>query len=106
MTQKCCDTDEKDASQKIVPVGGGAKKHEHKEGENHDHEDDDHDEGDGHDHGGKDNSGWKSHIPLLSSLAILAVMLTLEFGFKFKPKFPLDLIIYVITYLLAGYNVL
>ncbi len=33
-------------------------------------------------------------------------MLVLEFGFKFKPVFPVDLIIYVIAYLLAGYNVL
>ena len=33
-------------------------------------------------------------------------MLTLEFGFKFTPKFPVDLIIYVVAYLLAGYGVL
>jgi len=103
MAQECCNTNEKDNTRKVTAGIDSTKKHEHKEGDNHDHEDD---EDDGHDHGSEDNSGWKSHIPLLSSLAILAVMLTLEFGFKFKPVFPVDLIVYVIAYLLAGYNVL
>ncbi len=49
---------------------------------------------------------WKTHLPLLSSLAILLVMLVLEFAFKFKPIFPVDVIIYGIAYLLAGYKVL
>lgn len=101
MTQKYFATDEKDAPQEKLLTGGNVKKHEHKEGESHDD-----DEDDGHNHGSKDDSGWKSHIPLLSSLAILGIMLTLEFGLKFKPNFPIDLIIYVIAYLLAGYNVL
>jgi len=57
-------------------------------------------------HGGEDAPGWKTHLPLLSSLAILVVMLALEFGFAYKPAFPVDLIIYIIAYLLAGYNVL
>lgn len=65
-----------------------------------------HDDDDGHDHGGEDAPGWKTHLPLLSSLAILLVMLVLEFGFAYKPAFPVDLIIYVVAYLLAGYNVL
>jgi Cd2+/Zn2+-exporting ATPase len=47
-----------------------------------------------------------SHWPLLTALLILLVMLTLEFGFKFQPAFPLNLIIYAIAFLLAGYNVL
>ena len=34
------------------------------------------------------------------------MMLVLEFGFKYKPAFPVDLFIYAIAYLLAGYNVL
>lgn len=59
---------------------------------------------DGHDHGG--GSGWKSHIPLLVGFGILAVMLTLEFGFDFVPMFPINLIIFTIAYLLSGYNVL
>ncbi|TDO21258.1 heavy metal translocating P-type ATPase, partial [Pedobacter duraquae] len=33
-------------------------------------------------------------------------MLTLEYGFKFQPAFPINLIIYTIAFLLAGYNVL
>ena len=65
-----------------------------------------HDDGDGHDHGKEENTGWTSHWPLLTSLAILLVMLVLEFGFKFKPVFPADLIIYGVAWFLAGYNVL
>jgi Cd2+/Zn2+-exporting ATPase len=49
---------------------------------------------------------WFSHWPLLTALLILLVMLTLEFGFKFQPAFPINLIIYTIAYLFAGYNVL
>lgn len=65
-----------------------------------------HHDDDGHDHGGEDAPGWKTHLPLLSSLAILLIMLVLEFGFAYKPAFPVDLIIYVVAYFLAGYNVL
>jgi len=84
-----------------------SKQRDHKHDPNHgenDHDDDDHD----HDHGGDDGeqSDGRSHWPLLSALAILLVMLVLEFGFKFKPVFPVDLIIYMAAYLLAGYNVL
>jgi Cd2+/Zn2+-exporting ATPase len=61
---------------------------------------------DDHNHGGKDVSGWKSHWQLLLSLSILVLMLILEFGFKYIPPFPIDLIIYVAAYLLGGYNVL
>ena len=49
---------------------------------------------------------WLSHWPLLTALLILVVMLTLEFGFKFQPAFPINLIIYTIAFLLSGYNVL
>jgi Cd2+/Zn2+-exporting ATPase len=66
--------------------------HEHKE-------DDDH-------HAGKGEAGWKTHWQLLLSLAVLLVMLTLEFGFNVKPPFPFDLIIFIGAYLLAGYKVL
>jgi len=102
MAQECCNTDEKDTTKKVPPAKGKPKEHEHKEGDDHDHDDED----DGHDHGSEDNSGWRSHIPLLASLAILAVMLTFEFGFKLVPKFPIDLVIYALAYLLAGYSVL
>lgn len=108
MAKDCCDTEEKNSAKKISAApADDLKKHDYKEGDGHDHDDtEEHDEDDGHDHGGEDSSGWKSHIPLLSSLAILAVMLTLEFGFKFTPVFPVDLIIYIAAYLLAGYGVL
>ena len=49
---------------------------------------------------------WKAHWKLLLSLAILIVMLALEFGFHYSPPFPTDLIIYLTIYLLSGYNVL
>lgn len=104
MAQECCNTDEKDNTKKVAAAAGDTNKHEHKEGEKHNH-DDDHDEDDGHDHGGEESDGWQSHWPLLSSLAILLIMLVMEFGFKFKPAFPVDLIIYILAYLLAGYNV-
>lgn len=57
-------------------------------------------------HGAVDNSSWKSHLPLLSGLVTLAAMLTMEYGFKYVPRFPINLIIYLVAYLLAGYNVL
>jgi Cd2+/Zn2+-exporting ATPase len=50
--------------------------------------------------------GWVSHWPLLTAFAILAVMLTLEFGFSYQPPFPVNLIIFSVAFLLAGYNVL
>ena len=66
----------------------------------------DHDDGGEQDHNEGESGSWKAHSPLLASLVILSVMLTLEFGFKFKPVFPIDVIIYGIAYLLSGYNVL
>jgi Cd2+/Zn2+-exporting ATPase len=56
--------------------------------------------------GDEEESGWASHRPLLLALAILIVMLTLEFGFKYQPPFPFNLVIFTIAFLLAGYNVL
>ncbi len=54
----------------------------------------------------KEISLLKSHWQLLVSISILVIMLVLEFGFAFKPTFPFDLIIYLVAYLLGGYNVL
>ncbi len=51
-------------------------------------------------------AGWTSHWPLLSALAILLIMLTLEFGFRYQPPFPFNLVIFTVAFLLAGYNVL
>jgi len=107
MAKECCDTDEKDVQKKgAVNQPEKTKGHDHSKDDGHDHKDGEHEEDDEHAHGGDDSDSWKSHWPLLSSLAILLVMLVLEFGFKVKPMFPIDLIIYVIAYLLAGYNVL
>lgn len=92
MAQECCDTDEKDTRKKPV-VNQPENEHDHEEGEEHNHDD-------------EDKAGWRSHLPLLSSLAILFVMLILDFGFIYKPPFPVDLIIYAIAFFLAGYNVL
>ena len=89
----------------IVNQPKNTKAHDHNADDGHDHEEGDHEEDDDHAHCGEDLDGWKSHCPLLSSLAILFVMLVLEFRFKYKPVFPVDLIIYVVAYLLAGYNV-
>ena len=107
MAKECCDTDEKDVQKKgVVNQSEKNKGHDHSKDDGHDHEDGEHEEDDDHNHGEEESDSWKSHWPLLSSLAILLVMLVLEFGFKFKPVFPVDLIIYVIAYLLAGYIVL
>lgn len=91
MAKECCDTGEKEA-QKNRPV------------EERNHAEHSHD--DGHDHGGEEAPGWKSHWQLLLSLAILFIMLILQFGFKYVPPFPFDLIIFIGAYLLAGYKVL
>jgi Cd2+/Zn2+-exporting ATPase len=107
MAKECCETDGKDIQKVgIVNHPKNTKAHDQSAGDRHDHKDDDHEEDDEHDHGAEDTDSLKSHWPLLSSLAILLIMLVLEFGFKYKPAFPVDLIIYLIAYLLAGYNVL
>ncbi|GAB2820549.1 HAD family hydrolase [Ferruginibacter profundus] len=107
MPKECCDTDEKDVQKKgFVNQPENTKGYNHSKEDGHDHDNGEHEDGDDHKHGEEDSDGWKSHWPLLSSLAILLVMLVLEFGLKFKPVFPVDLIIYVVAYLLAGYNVL
>jgi Zn2+/Cd2+-exporting ATPase len=51
-------------------------------------------------------SGLKSHWQLVVSLSILTAMLIMEFGFNYRPPFPLDLIVYLAAYLLGGHNVL
>jgi Cd2+/Zn2+-exporting ATPase len=65
-----------------------------------------HNKNDGHTHVEEAIPGWKSHWQLLLSLAILFVMLILQFGFKYVPAFPVNLIIFSTAYLFAGYNVL
>ncbi|WP_158798058.1 heavy metal translocating P-type ATPase [Pedobacter sp. L105] len=76
----------------------------HDHGHHHHNHDHDHDHGDhDHDHGG---SGWKSQLPLITALIILAVMLTLDFGFGIHLNNYLQLGIFGFAYLLAGYDVL
>ena len=55
---------------------------------------------------GEEAEGWRGHWPLLLAIVLLFVMLGLVYGIEYIPKFPFNLIIYAIAYLLAGYNVL
>jgi Zn2+/Cd2+-exporting ATPase len=54
----------------------------------------------------RDEPGWKKHLNLLGSLAILVVMLLLQYGFDNTFNKPISLVIYGFAYLLAGWNVL
>jgi Cd2+/Zn2+-exporting ATPase len=65
-----------------------------------------HSDDDGHNHGSEEPSGWLSHWPLLTSLAIVVVMMVLEYGFHLSFNTTLQLVIFIPAYLLAGYNVL
>ena len=87
-------------SHKHTTPGGNSDAGHH----DHNHDDHDHDH-DGHSHGGGDSS-WKGQLPLLAALLILAVMLTLEYGFKTDLPNLLQLAIYGVAFLLSGYNVL
>jgi Cd2+/Zn2+-exporting ATPase len=70
-----------------------------------DHQDSDHDHSQDRSIS-SETASWKKHWRLLTSLLILLIMLTMEFGFDYKPPSPIDLIIYLIAYLLGGQNVL
>jgi Zn2+/Cd2+-exporting ATPase len=59
-----------------------------------------------HTHNEENHSAWKTHWQLLLSLTILIIMLVLEFAFHYTPVFPVNLIIYLIAYLLSGFSVL
>ena len=72
--------------------------HEHVKAETHAADD-------GHDHG-SEATGWKSHWDLLLSFAVLLVMLVLEYGFGIEFSNSINLAIYGIAYLLAGWKVL
>ncbi len=54
----------------------------------------------------KEADGWIDHWPLLLSLIILLIMLTLDYGYGYKPDLAFELAIFTSAYLLAGYNVL
>lgn len=73
--------------------------HNHK----HDHE---HADDDGHNHGAEEPSGLISHWPLLTALAVIIIMMVLEYGFSIVFNNLIQLAIFIPAYLLAGYNVL
>ena len=107
MAKDCCETDEQDLQKKLPAASPMIKKEVDLEG--HDHleaKEDVHSDDDGHNHGSGEEAGWKTHWPLLLSFTILLFMLVLEYGFDYKPAFPMDLIVYAAAYLLAGYGVL
>ena len=66
------------------------------------HAHDDHD----HDHHESGAAIWEGHLPLIISFFILAVMLTLDFGFAIEFHPITELAIFISAYLLAGYNVI
>jgi Cd2+/Zn2+-exporting ATPase len=100
MAQECCDSDQKDLQKKSF-VNQSVNKNA-----NPDSEDQDQDDGEEDLEQDVESTGWRGHWPLLTALAILLVMLVMEYGFKWQPKFPVNLIIYGVAYLLAGYKVL
>ena len=94
-TGDCCGSSPEPKDKKYTHTQEG---HDH---DGHNHDDDEHD----HDHG-NGGSGWKSQLPLLAALLILAGMLTLDYGFKIQPAKYIQLIVFGIAFLLSGYNVL
>jgi Cd2+/Zn2+-exporting ATPase len=93
----------------FTQAGHAAHTHETHEGNQHEAGTSDHDDEDDTLNLIKDpeeEETWLGHWPLLSALFILAVMLTLEYGFKYQPPFPFNLIIYLIAFGMSGYNVL
>ncbi len=71
-----------------------------------------HAENDGDDHShaagveATDTTGWKAHWDLLLALAILIVLLVLEYGFNIELPNIVSLVINLIAYFLAGRKVL
>lgn len=91
----CCSTDS--IADKSVQANHPPAEHHHT---------DQHSDDDGHNHGAEEATGWLSHWPLLTSLAVVVVMMVLEYGFHITFNTTTQLIIFVPAYLLAGYNVL
>ncbi|QHS63562.1 heavy metal translocating P-type ATPase [Chitinophaga agri] len=81
--------------------------HEHRiiaNNRTHDHDEDGHD---GHDHGAAGgSSSIREHIDLIAALAILVVVLILEYGFNITFSQPVSLTINLAAYLLSGWKVL
>jgi Cd2+/Zn2+-exporting ATPase len=88
----CCDHD---SSPVLV------KKHTHRE---HDHEHGEHDHDHDHDHGSEQPGLLQSRWPLWISLLILAVFLIIHFGTNILINKPLEIVLMLTAYLLAGYK--
>ncbi len=86
-------------SVQVINENGSQSDHDHKEGDDHDH---DHNEG----IAAAEKPAWREHWDLILSLIILAVLLVMEFGFKYKLPNAIALTVNAIAYLLAGWNVL
>lgn len=100
----CCSTEEADKTAIKKNHNHSHAGHQH---EGHQHAaNESHDDDDGHNHGSGEPESWTSHWPLLTSLAVVIIMLTLEYGFNITFSQLIQLFIYVPAYLLAGYNVL
>ncbi|MES2455251.1 MAG: heavy metal translocating P-type ATPase [Bacteroidota bacterium] len=95
--QHCC------SSEKEQPLAGQSNK-DHKDHDDHvghdDHDDHDHDHGDG------SSAGWLQHWALLTALAVVLVMLVLDYGFHIRFNNLIQICIFIPAYLLSGYNVL
>ena len=70
----------------------------------HDH-DHDHDHSHSHEHATR-LPAWREHLDLLSALAIVIILLTLEFAFSVTLPRTVSFAINAVAYLLAGWNVL
>jgi len=98
ISKDCCSTE------KVSAAAAQTDQHQgHRHGRNGEelHSDDD-----GHNHGAEDSGSWLSHWPLLTALAIVVVMMVLEYGFDTTFNTSIQLLVFVPAYLLAGYNVL
>ncbi|MDF3076883.1 MAG: cadA [Sphingobacteriaceae bacterium] len=107
MSKDCCENDKNDGGKnpinKTASVSSNAAKEQPSQ-EEHNHDD-------GHDHGhdpvvGAEKPAWLEHWDLLLSLLILISLLVLEYAFNIELENPLSLIVNVVAYLLAGWNVL
>lgn len=84
---------------KSIPQASQETLHKHEHDHEHDHEHN-------HNHGHSTEAGWKSHLPLLTALAILLIMQILELGFQLKIETYISLPVYGLAFLLSGYEVL
>lgn len=65
-----------------------------------------HDHDHGHTHGDGPGSSWREQWKLLTAGGLLILMSILEYGAGYVPAFPIDLLIYLAAYLMAGGSVL